>query len=135
MGGSWISTGPSLSPSRARALDQQGDRFLGLGEPKYVRQIAAGFDRHYEVGRRSLSPCGEPIGLGQPVKGGVGFDRRETLGVELKPASLSDALRVERSSPVPVLPAGRADDEHVPMIGTCGSRHQPLTVTVPFMLE
>jgi hypothetical protein len=98
-----------LAAEPAGALQQAADRLLGVAQAPDVGEVAAGLDRHHEVGRGAVRPALEGRRLGQPVEGVVGLDGGEPVGVVLQPAGLGEPVRVEPAAPVPVLPARRPD--------------------------
>src|SRR5215472_10432316 len=90
--------GAQLPAQPAGMLQKKVDRSLGVAQAPDVCQEAAHFDGYDEVVRGLIAPVLE-----------VGFLRN---GVEGLPVALRDALRVEATPPISVLPAGRAYPEH-----------------------
>ena len=74
-----------------------------------VSQIAAGFDRIEEIGRRLLAPGGERFLLRQMVKGVVDLDGVEELEIVIEPVLHRQFRRIENIPPVLIHPTGRAD--------------------------
>src|ERR1700728_2875656 len=72
-------------------------------------EVPAGLDRHDEVVGGPLPPALECLPRRQPVEAVVVLHGLVALGVLLEPAALGHFLRVEATSPVAILPAGRSD--------------------------
>src|SRR5439155_22926316 len=85
------------------------DRLLGIVQATLMGEVAAGLDRVAEAVRRALAPSVKGGRLRQAVEGPVQLDGVEPRGVVLEPTRLRRVFGIERSAPVPGLPAGAAD--------------------------
>src|SRR5215211_419943 len=74
-----------------------------------MSEVTRGLDREDEVLRNRIPPSDERFLLRQPVEGVVDLRGTEATGVVLKEAFVGEVRRVERTLPVIVVPAGRAD--------------------------
>jgi AcrR family transcriptional regulator len=102
---------PELVAQPASRVEQPGDRFLRLGQPLDVGEVAACLHRHHERRRRRITPRLERTAGRQPVEGRIGFHRVEPLGVGGQPAPLWQARRIQHATPVGVLPSRCSDPQ------------------------
>jgi len=73
-------------------------------QPLDMRNVSARFDRVQEVSRRAVVPCLDRLRFRQMIESVVDFNGIEMPGVVVKPLGFPQALRVEESSPVVVIP-------------------------------
>src|SRR5690606_34938070 len=82
---------------------------------------AAGLAGEQEVRRASVAPCRQGLPAWQPVEGVVQFHRPEVAGIPVQERRRAGALRVERTDPVGVVPAGGSDVDRT----ACHARQRP----------
>ena len=74
-----------------------------------MRDEATGFTREQELFRGSLSPIDERVMGRKLIEGVIDFDRVKVLGVDAEKFGTWCVLRIERTYPMVVMPAGSSN--------------------------
>jgi hypothetical protein len=105
--------GTQLGAERVSPIHEPGHRLGRVAQPLDVGEVAAHLHGHHEVVRCAGAPVSEGLPLGQPVERVVDLDGGEPVGEVLQPQAHRHVPWVEPVPPRVVLPAGRADVDHV----------------------
>src|SRR5688572_20260359 len=97
----------------ARVLEQANDGLFRIAQAFQVREEAARLDRVQEVATSALPPRSKRRRFWKAVEAVVDFDRVEERRVMLEPQSHRQLGRVDRPSPVLVVPARAANADHI----------------------